>query len=415
MVPAIGRVMQFRMLDDQSGGPFWSHPALGPGLAADENGWINFGGDKAWPAPQAAWAAMIGKGWPPPADVRRGRARGDGRRRRGRDAVAGRSGLRHARAPADLAGRARAGDVDRDHLREGAGAAGAVAVWTITQLAPPTGCSCCLPERSAFAGGHRRLMPAAPRDLAVDGRLLSLARDPREKTMIASDGDALLWVGDGRRDLMIENRSAAPATGAAWPEGAHSQIYTSPDGARGYVELELLGPLHDLAPGQSASLTSRYELRRRDLPGQAAAGEGTPVAERERRRLPPVHRVKAERARSWARASAPARARAPPGAFAAGGRAGPCFASLCLCGSGCAALRNANERSTPQSSGTTTVSGSVAVELQAQLLHAVAAGPGLAERRHADDRAVLLAHDARARRIGDDRRVHGRGRLRRGR
>ena len=46
--------------------------------------------------------------------------------------------------------------------------------------------------------------------------------------------------------------------------GAHAQIYTSPDGAEPYVELELLGPLHDLAPGQSATLTVRYRLIRRE-------------------------------------------------------------------------------------------------------------------------------------------------------
>ena len=127
VVPAIGRVMQLRLLRRRSATrPFWQHPAIGPGMAADENGWINFGGDKAWPAPQSAWAAMVGKGWPPPRTFDARRAHGDGRRRAGdRDAVAGRSGLRPARAAADLAGRDDAGAVDRDHVREGAGAAGA--------------------------------------------------------------------------------------------------------------------------------------------------------------------------------------------------------------------------------------------------------------------------------------------------
>src|SRR6478609_1118331 len=68
VVPAIGRVMQFRLLDGKEpGGAFWSHPALGPTLAPDENGWINFGGDKAWPAPQKEWERTAGRGWPPPA------------------------------------------------------------------------------------------------------------------------------------------------------------------------------------------------------------------------------------------------------------------------------------------------------------------------------------------------------------
>jgi hypothetical protein len=81
--------------------------------------------------------------------------------------------------------------------------------------------------------------------------------------MIATDGDALLWVGDGP-DLLIENRTPARAgVQETWHDGTHSQIYTSSDDAQSYVELELLGPLHELEPGQGASLTSRYTLIKR--------------------------------------------------------------------------------------------------------------------------------------------------------
>jgi hypothetical protein len=72
------------------------------------------------------------------------------------------------------------------------------------------------------------------------------------KTLIATDADKLTWDGGVPEPLRViaENETAAPA-GSVWPDGAHSQIYTSPDGAPAYVELELLGPLHDLAPGQA--------------------------------------------------------------------------------------------------------------------------------------------------------------------
>jgi hypothetical protein len=147
-----------------------------------------------------------------------------------------------------------------------------VAVWTITQLLPPAMMVAVLPERSAFAGGHRRVMPAEPLNLAVAGGRLSLERDPHQKTMIATDADRLEWVGaePNRVDLVVESKSAAAVAGeaAVWPDGAHSQIYTNPDGPEAYIELELLGPLHDLAPGRSASLATRYELLRRDLPGR---------------------------------------------------------------------------------------------------------------------------------------------------
>src|SRR5262249_7092837 len=138
-----------------------------------------------------------------------------------------------------------------------------VAVWTITQLKPPSKMIAHLPERPAFASGYRRLFPAEPLNLAVGGPRLALERQPHQKTMIATEADKLEWIGDESDvvDLAIENRSAAGATGAqaSWPDGVHSQIYTNPDGPDAYVELELLGPLRDLAPGQSVSLVTRYE------------------------------------------------------------------------------------------------------------------------------------------------------------
>ena len=60
VVPAIGRIMQIALLEEAGPhGPFWSHPEIGPDLGGDENGWINLGGDKAWPAPQSRWEAIV--------------------------------------------------------------------------------------------------------------------------------------------------------------------------------------------------------------------------------------------------------------------------------------------------------------------------------------------------------------------
>src|ERR1022692_3747435 len=49
VVPAIGRIMEFRLRPgpkELRGGPFWSHPGIGTALAPDDNGWLNYGGDK---------------------------------------------------------------------------------------------------------------------------------------------------------------------------------------------------------------------------------------------------------------------------------------------------------------------------------------------------------------------------------
>jgi hypothetical protein len=263
VVPAIGRVMSLGFAGD--GGMsdvLWRHGQLGPRLAPDENGWINYGGDKSWPAPQSEWERMVGKGWPPPATF---------------DAVAYTATARDSAiellSPIDPAYGLRVrrrvslqNDVTviDTAYEKVAGAPVRVAVWTITQLVSPERMFALLPARSTFAGGHRSLLPAPPKDLTVDGRLLGLARHPTDKTMIANDAGTLLWVGPGR-SLVIETTGTEPSvTPAARPDGVHAQIYTSPDGAEPYVELELLGPLVELAAGQSTAMSVRYRLLRRE-------------------------------------------------------------------------------------------------------------------------------------------------------
>jgi hypothetical protein len=272
VVPAIGRIMSLGFAGDSDASDLlWRHGQLGPALAPDENGWINYGGDKAWPAPQADWEKMVGKGWPPPAtfDAKAHTVASINRSQiEMLSPVDPGYGLR-VRRTVKLFDDLMFVDTAYEKVE---GAPVRVAVWTITQLVSPDRVFALLPERSAFPGGHRSLMPAPPKDLKVDGRLLSLVRDPNEKTMIASDADALPWVGPAR-DLVIETMSASFAGGEIWqpiapgaprPAGAHAQIYTSSDGAEPYVELELLGPLVDLAAGQRAMISARYRLIRRE-------------------------------------------------------------------------------------------------------------------------------------------------------
>jgi hypothetical protein len=270
VVPAIGRIMSLGFAGEaRASDPLWRHGQLGPSLAPDENGWVNYGGDKAWPAPQSEWQAIAGKGWPPPAtfDAQPHTASATASRIETVSGVDPAYGVRVRRA-VSLSDDLMFIDTEYEKVQ---GPPVRVAVWTITQLVSPERVFALLPERSSFPGGHRSVLPAAPKDLRVEGRLLGMARDDREKTMIVNDADALLWVGAGR-DLLIENMGTSFAPGdksrpvaadAPRPGGAHAQIYTSPDGAEPYVELELLGPLVDLAPGQRTSMSVRYRLIRR--------------------------------------------------------------------------------------------------------------------------------------------------------
>ena len=197
VVPAIGRIMSLGFAGDGGASdPLWRHGQIGPNLAGDENGWINYGGDKAWPAPQAEWERMVGKGWPPPTTF---------------DATAHAATMKGAAiemvSPIDPAYGMRVRrtvSLFDDHMlidtayEKVEGPSVRVAVWTITQLVSPDRVFALLPERSSFPGGHRSTLPAAPKDVSLEGRLLGIARHPTEKTMLVNDAEALLWVGRAR-------------------------------------------------------------------------------------------------------------------------------------------------------------------------------------------------------------------------
>jgi hypothetical protein len=263
VVPAIGRVMGMALLGgaQQGEGPVWNNPELRPGLAPDDNGWINLGGDKAWPAPQSDWKRVTGKDWPPPrtfdsspytAQLEEGAVVLV-------SPVDGAYGVR-VRRRLSLNATEPVLTIETSYEKV-SGPPVRVGVWTITQLDAPEKIFMRLPAHSTFPDGFVRKLPARPKDLAIEDGLLSLARDREEKTMIASGSDALLWRGE-TLDLFI-TRADGHAAGE-WADGAHAQIYTSPDVSGSYVELELLSPLSTLKIGERAQMTVRYTLAARD-------------------------------------------------------------------------------------------------------------------------------------------------------
>jgi hypothetical protein len=264
IVPGIGRVMEFNLVDDEGRtipGPFWSNPAVDKDMPADVEGWRNYGGDKTWPAPQSEWPKIAGRAWPPP---------------NGFDAVAFAATVTsrqiHLVSPVDSVYGVRIRrtiSLDSQNpvvtlttvYEKVRGASVRVSIWTITQLASPDRAFILLPQHSQFPQGYANLISPPPHDLKVEGRLLSMTRDLASKAKIGSDGNALLWVGSGA-DLLLESKATdADSDHADWPDqGSHSQIYTSPGDQMKYVEFELLDRLHDLKPGEKASLAAVYTL-----------------------------------------------------------------------------------------------------------------------------------------------------------
>jgi hypothetical protein len=258
VVPAIGRVMQFSKAGG-SVGTLWENPALAgqlPDPASAE--WVNYGGEKVWPAPQSAWPEHQGRDWPPPAAF---------------DA-------RPFSAIATLRGVALTSPVDpgygiqverrveldeerptmriRTEYRKLYGPPVEVAIWTIAQMREPERVFMLLSEDSRLQNGYLKLMDGEPEGLRIDDRLLSMARHPSENVKIGGDAARLVWVGP-----TCAVRIDAETGPGEYPDGGCvTQIYTNA-GPLAYVEMETLGPLAAMTPGDGIERTAEYTLLER--------------------------------------------------------------------------------------------------------------------------------------------------------
>ena len=262
IVPAIGRVMQFGFAGEE--GVLWENPNLDgqPALQGDWalTEWVNLGGDKAWPAPEADWPKFTGrKGWRPPAAF-------DGLP----STAAIVDGLVVLTSPVDPSYGIKV--ERRVRLNPGttamtiqtiyhrvSGDPAPIGVWVITQLREPSGVFAPVPMDSKFPGGFTLLGKGTPPSLRSENGLVSLRRDPKSAYKIGLDGGSLLWVG-AQHVLRIDSQRQA---GARYPDGGSStEIYTNPDPLR-YIELETLGPLESMKPGERIERSNMYTLLRR--------------------------------------------------------------------------------------------------------------------------------------------------------
>jgi hypothetical protein len=260
IVPAIGRIMQFQC--DGEPGPFWENRSLdGQVHPPRATNWINFGGDKTWPAPEAEWPKPYG-GWIPPAafDSMPLEARIE------RDQVVLSSpvdpeyGIRVVRR-VFLGPRVDQMTISTRYEKV-SGEPKKVGVWTITQLQEPAGLFAPAPGPTGFEAGFQSLGKEPPPSLKVVDtarpplRLVSLTRNHTSAHKIGLACGSLLWVGE-KQMLKID---LPRLRNADYPDGGSSaEIYTNPDPLR-YIELEMLSPLATMKRGAVMEWANIYTL-----------------------------------------------------------------------------------------------------------------------------------------------------------
>ena len=261
VVPALNRLMQFKYVEDDMG-PLWQNRLL-DGHAADPKSkdWLDFGGDKPWPAPQSDWQKTSGRAWPPPAgfDHMPATATVEGDQLVLTSAVDPQYGIRVVRrfkidpVRAVLSVSTRYQKVSGDPVK--------VAVWAVTQLREPARAFAAVPSTSKMENGWTSLKPDAAQDAKVAEGVATFTPDPKHETRIGTEGSSLLWMDEGEI-LRIDGGYRLPGE---YPDGGSSvEIGNTPD-PHGYLEFGTLGPLVTLTVGEDVERTSVYTLMRRSV------------------------------------------------------------------------------------------------------------------------------------------------------
>jgi len=259
IVSQVGRVMQFRFAGETDGS-FWENAdVLGKLPDPQSTNWLNFGGEKIWPAPQSEWKDHTKHEWPPPAgfDGLPYEVKLDGFVVTLTSAVDPSYGIR-VRREIKLA-------INDPVLKIATtfdkvqGSSLRVSVWAVSQMKSPIAIYSLIPQVSHFREGFHLLSDERPPSLRLGANWLALTRDPKKSYKIGTDGGTLLWMGEN--DMVRIDSPRLPL--AEYPDqGASVEIFTNPD-PQAYVELETLGALRKMKKGERILCRTTYTLLKR--------------------------------------------------------------------------------------------------------------------------------------------------------
>lgn len=292
VVPAIGgRIMQY---DLGKHAFLWVNPAeLGKVHApADDGQWRNFGGFKTWVAPQHAWRRGMGN-WPPPPTLDRGAWTIQSGPADDASAVLTlespietfdgwqAKGLKMARRCTLTRGSTRL-RVEQA-VTNGSDHPQVVSLWDVTQMAAchpgvddPDQFWVYFPKHPRSAYGPRGFMSYATDPGSIPGlsQYHELLGDGlvgvqylRRGGKLGADSQAGWIAAVDERDGFTYVKRFAVKADAAYPEGPNTvAVYTHPDPAAPYVEVEVMSPLAELDPGKGFAFTIDWYATRIDGP-----------------------------------------------------------------------------------------------------------------------------------------------------
>jgi hypothetical protein len=271
VVPAIGRIMFYGFEDGAN--VLWENPEYlgkilppeGPIREKGESIWMNFGGDKVWPAQQDHWKDLNGYDWPPDpwfdGGIHSVRILDDGVKIK--SPVSEFNGARSERE-IRLAPMGTRVSIHQTIEKVKASRKASIesipfTIWNITQIRQPEQILIPLNPISRFKERYFDYLKggkSAAGNVRIADSVAVFIPDPTADQKIGADSGP--WISGVVGNLMMveffkrRNR-------AAYPDGGVSMsAYTCPD----YAELELMGPLKELRIGDILEHDIAWELFR---------------------------------------------------------------------------------------------------------------------------------------------------------
>ena len=254
-VPQLGRIMRYGYI----GAPniLWNNDDLLGKVMDPEHSpkdWMNFGGDKLWPAPQSKW------GWPPDPIMDAGLQEvgliKDGIEVRG--PVSPANQVKFSREIQLNAGGS--GVTIKNTLTNVGKEIVSWSCWEVAQVDDPDRLRMPVNKAGSHPAGYFVFEGNAPDDglLTLGADSLTLLRSKTKSAKIGGDSTAG-WI-EAERGHFRFRMQALVETGKPYPDSnSPLQIYTSANPAA-YAELELLSPIVRLKPGQSTSFTVKWSI-----------------------------------------------------------------------------------------------------------------------------------------------------------
>lgn len=259
-VPEIARIMQFSLTDSTN--LIWQNQALEGQLADPQQSqqglWRNFGGAKLWVAPQSAWDAVLGN-WPPDYEIDSAPCQPIPKQPHTLLLEGQPSPIKGVQFRREITLVDRGADLIYT-LTNVSDHPVSWGIWMVFQAIPggmvflPAGDGTQFWLDPQFSG----LEATGPEDLNYHKHdqvyVLDHARsvDKTKVFSIPAQGWLAYWVADQVLFILYD-----PDPTAEYPQGEGStEIFTDAD----YVELEHIGPLAHLEPGESTSLPESWRI-----------------------------------------------------------------------------------------------------------------------------------------------------------